>query len=92
MNNPRNAAVLALLEPIPDRERNLLVCGDSIMLVDDSGGEDITSYDLATACHYFLVWFQKQIDVKASELEARRRRSEIKLIDLAQKQEESSLC
>lgn len=77
-------AMRALLRPIKDRPRQFFSFVDCALLVDDSGGECVTSFDDATACHYFLIWLRQQRATKLAQQKAmvavNKRRKRIKLV------------
>ena len=58
-------AIALLAAPINDRPREFYPCLDSVLLLDDSGGECVTSFDDATAVHYFLKWLHEERAIKA---------------------------
>ena len=58
-------AVELLAAPIKDRPREFFPCVDDVLLLDDSGGTPITSFDDATAVHYFLKWLHEERAIKA---------------------------
>lgn len=74
----------AIAKPVQERQRELLPFLDSMLLIDDSGGECITSFDDATACHYFLFWLRKQRAIKLAKHKAMKaainRRKHLKLV------------
>ena len=77
-------ALRALLRPLNDRPRQFAPFVDCALLLDDSGGACITSFDDATACHYFLIWLRQQRATKEAEHKAlaivNARRKRIKLV------------
>ena len=58
-------ALALLAAPINDRPREFQPFLDHILLLDDSGGECVTSFDDATAVHYFLKWLHEERAIKA---------------------------
>ena len=78
----------ALARPLKDRQREFAPFVDCALLLDDSGGACITSFDDATACHYFLIWLRQQRAAKEAEHKAlamvHKRRQGIKLVGGAQ--------
>ena len=74
------AAVYLLRQPIQDRPRAVHTDPAGLMLIDDSGGEPIESFDDVTACHYFLVWLDRQRQARETCRQIAFKRSCIKLV------------
>lgn len=74
------AAVEVLRQPIPDRDRELCMSYHGLMLVDETGGSVVESFDDATACHYFLKWLQE----RRRDFHAHTNRAGFKLVKGAQ--------
>jgi hypothetical protein len=77
----RSDALALLREPFPDRERNLWHDCGGIILIDDGGGECITSFDDATAVFYFLKWYDQQRERQRKADNVWRRRKGFRLIE-----------
>jgi hypothetical protein len=78
----RELAVDTLSQPIPgDRDRSLEIHGQALLLGDDSGGEDIASFDDATAVHYFLAWLRDRRAELAAEWDIAARRKQMHIVD-----------
>lgn len=90
----REAAARLLARPFgPYRERSLWMPADSdipatiapaLMLLDDSGGESITSFDDAEAAHFFLVWLRARREsmrqARSAAYEAEKKRSRLRVV------------
>lgn len=76
----RIVAAALLRQPIADRDRSMWVMGDSLMLLDESGGEAIESFDDATACHYFLQWLHESREQIRKRHAVQANRSTFKLV------------
>lgn len=81
----------ALARPLKDRPRAFAPYVGCALLTDDSGGACVTSFDDATACHYFLIWLRQQRAIKEAQRQAqaaeqkalamvKKRRKAIKLV------------
>ena len=75
-----NAAIALLKAPIQDRKREIYHDLGGIMLLDDSGGESIESFDDHTAIHYFLKWLDATREAKRKSDTIQWRRAGIKLV------------
>ena len=84
-------ALRALRLPLKDRPREFAPYVGCALLTDDSGGACVTSFDDATACHYFLIWLRQQRAIKQAQRQAQaaeqkalalvnKRRKAIKLV------------
>ena len=73
-------AVRQLARKIKDRERAMWHPPGTILLIDDGGGEPITSFDDATACHYFLRWLRDERAETARQWKIAARRRQIRSV------------
>ena len=71
-------AVSTLARPMNDRPRWLEIHGSNLLLGDDCGGEDIASFNDATAVHFFLLWLRHRRAELAREAVAKARRAKLK--------------
>lgn len=57
----------AIARPLKDRPREFAPYVGCALLTDDSGGACVTTFDDATACHYFLIWLRQQRAIKQAQ-------------------------
>ncbi len=60
MKTTKQRATASLRAKINDRPRAVLILCDEIYLSDDSGAENIASFNDELACHYFLKWLKAE--------------------------------
>lgn len=66
------------------RERAMYVNGD-ILLLDDGGGESVTSFTEKEALHYFLMWYRHRKAEQLAERKVSKRRAGFKIVSGGEK-------